>query len=240
MCWKSDPASTVRQARAVRPLIRITRAEVVEPRFDGRPTDVLFTVDGFTVEAGQIVAVLGESGSGKTTFLRSLLDSAYAVRGNEVILPSSDAVRLLSQDYRATFSPALSILRHLRDVIPAKRPDAVGRAVRAACAFGLRTRHVRALPTELSGGELQRAALARLMLSSAEVVLLDEPTASQDAAHRRVIAALLVEHARGTGKGVVIATHDRQFAYAVAHAVWGIDRGALVRVERTDRSEVRR
>jgi ATPase subunit of ABC transporter with duplicated ATPase domains len=208
-------------------LLSITNATLCEPAFEDRPGGVLFTIRNLAIAKGSVVSVVGESGCGKTTFLRSLLDSRYAIIGGEVVATPTARLMLLSQDYRATFTPALSVLRQLRDVRRERGRTAAHSAARMGFSLGLSARHLRATPPTLSGGELQRAGLARVMLTPATVLLLDEPTASQDSNSRRLVASVIRRHVARHNGAVVIATHDRAFAKEVSDVVLRIADGLL-------------
>jgi polar amino acid transport system ATP-binding protein len=84
------------------------------------------------------------------------------------------------------------------------------------------------MPHELSGGEAQRVAIARALAVDPEVLLMDEPTASLDRARREDLATTLTELA-AQGRTVVIATHDEDFARAIAHRVLFMADGCVVR-----------
>jgi iron complex transport system ATP-binding protein len=107
-------------------------------------------------------------------------------------------------------------------VSPADR-DAVDRALAAADAAGLAERPV----TAISGGELARAQLARLLAGEPRVVLADEPIAELDPAHRLRTMELLASLGR-EGRAVVLTLHDLSLALGFCTRVWLLDRGRLV------------
>jgi len=193
------------------------------------------------VRPGELIALRGRSGSGKTTLLNILtgLDN-----------PTAGRVRIAGQDLAPLNETARALLRrqyvgvmfqnaHLFPVLTAQEnvevPLRLGR-VTSANERSERARRalelVGLLPraehrgTELSGGEQQRAALARALVTSPRFLVADEPTGNLDSQTGRAIAALLREVAHGEGIGMLIATHDATIA-ATADRVLQLRDGAL-------------
>ncbi len=193
------------------------------------------------VRPGELIALRGRSGSGKTTLLNILtgLDN-----------PTAGRVRIAGQDLAPLNETARALLRrqyvgvmfqnaHLFPVLTAQEnvevPLRLGhvtsanerseRARRALDLVGLlpRAEH---RGTELSGGEQQRAALARALVTSPRFLVADEPTGNLDSQTGRAIAALLREVAHSEGIGMLIATHDATIA-ATADRVLQLRDGAL-------------
>jgi putative ABC transport system ATP-binding protein len=175
-------------------------------------------LDGISVQAssGRVLAVRGPSGSGKSSLL-TLLGGLIAPSGGTVTLdgarvtPGSDVLRrrfgFVPQGYGLV--AALTARENVAVVLQAARvPRAQVRSrVQAALeSMGLDpvADH---LVEDLSGGQQQRVAVARALVTAAEVVLADEPTAELDADNRELVVSLLLERAR-TGGVVVIASHD--------------------------------
>ncbi len=176
-------------------------------------------LDGISVQAssGRVLAVRGPSGSGKSSLL-TMLGGLIAPSGGTVTLdgtqvtPSSDlALRrrfgFVLQGYGLV--AALTARENVAVVLQAARvPRAQVRARVQAVLERVRLAPVADhLVEDLSGGQQQRVAVARALVTAADVVLADEPTAELDADNRGLIVSLLIEHAR-TGAVVAIATHD--------------------------------
>jgi ABC-type polar amino acid transport system ATPase subunit len=169
----------------------------------------------FRVERGEILALMGASGSGKTTVLRAVagLDRAAAgtitIEGGQVgmVLQFHHLFAHLSALHNVWLAPV-----HVQGVA---RADAVARAQLLLDRLGVGHRAA-AMPHELSGGEAQRVAIARALAIDPPVLLMDEPTASLDAARRDELARTLRELA-ADGRTLVIATHDSAFVEACAH-----------------------
>ncbi|TCT11210.1 thiol reductant ABC exporter subunit CydD [Paralcaligenes ureilyticus] len=174
----------------------------------------------FTVERGENLALMGRSGAGKTSLLEALL-GLRALQSGEICLfgrtlaqwPQGDLRRVAVLIGQQPFFLPGSIADNLRLAQPQASEEALHRALEAACA----EEFVAALPQGLhtvlgaegyglSGGQLHRLALARVFLTSADLILLDEPTAHLDANSRdRVMRSLLTFTSMRT---LLVATHD--------------------------------
>jgi heme ABC exporter ATP-binding subunit CcmA len=175
-------------------------------------------LDGISLQAssGRVLAVRGPSGSGKSSLL-TLLGGLVAPSGGTVTLdgarvtPGSDVLRrrfgFVPQGYGLVAT--LTARENVAVVLQAARvPRAQVRSrVQAALESVGLAPVADHLVEDLSGGQQQRVAVARALVTAAEVVLADEPTAELDADNRELVVSLLIERAR-TGAVVVIASHD--------------------------------
>ena len=166
-----------------------------------------------TFSAGAVHAVVGGNGCGKSTMLSVLAKTAKLQRGRMVrgtasaaLLPQNPKALLVAETVRDELMEWASACGY--DEAAAQEQTA-----RLGLA-GLETRH----PYDLSGGQRQLLALAKLLLIGPELLLLDEPTKGLDLASRRIIARALRDHANAGGT-VVIATHDLDFAEQVSDDV---------------------
>ena len=160
--------------------------------------------------AGAVHAIVGGNGCGKSTMLLVLAKTAKLQRGRMVrgaasaaLLPQNPKALLVAETVRDELMEWASTCGYGEDM-------ARERAVSLGLA-GLGERH----PYDLSGGQRQLLALAKLLLIGPELLLLDEPTKGLDLASRRIIARALRDHAQAGGT-VVMATHDLDFAEQVA------------------------
>lgn len=163
--------------------------------------------------AGAVHAVVGGNGCGKSTMLSVLAKTAKLQRGRMARGAASTA--LLPQNPKA-----LLVAETVRDELmewasTCGYDEAAARERAAQMGLGgLETRH----PYDLSGGQRQLLALAKLLLIGPELLLLDEPTKGLDLASRRIIARALLEHAQAGGTAIM-ATHDLDFAEQVSDDV---------------------
>ena len=156
---------------------------------------------------GKITALLGESGRGKTTVLRLIAGLETPDAG---IVRADGRVAYLFQEPR--LFPALNALENVRLAAPQHDRAAAQNALAVCRAAHLAEKH----PAEMSGGERQRVALARMLAFDGEIVLLDEPFSALDPDTKAQITAALLP--RLQGKTVVLVTHNAEEA-ALADAV---------------------
>lgn len=160
--------------------------------------------------AGAVHAIVGGNGCGKSTMLSVLAKTAKLQRGRMVrgaasaaLLPQNPKALLVAETVRDELMEWASTCGY-------DETAAQEQAARLGLA-GLEARH----PYDLSGGQRQLLALAKLLLIGPELLLLDEPTKGLDLVSRRIIARALREHAQAGGT-VIMATHDLDFAEQVA------------------------
>ncbi len=185
-------------------------------------------LDGIDLEIaeGEFVALLGRSGSGKTTLLRTLA-GLDAVNEGEVKLPAARAVvfqepRLLP--WKRVWS---NVLLGLEPKVLGGAKSAHALALKALSEVGLEHR-VDAWPSTLSGGEAQRAALARALVREPKLLLLDEPFASLDALTRIKMHGLVAALWQAHHPAVLLVTHDVDEAIALADRVLILAEGKLI------------
>ena len=166
-----------------------------------------------TFSASAVHAIVGGNGCGKSTMLSVLAKTAKLQRGRMVrgaasaaLLPQNPKVLLVAETVHDELMEWASTCGY---------DEAVARERAAQLGLdGLDARH----PYDLSGGQRQLLALAKLLLIGPELLLLDEPTKGLDLTGRRIIARALCEHAQAGGT-VIMATHDLDFAEQVADDV---------------------
>ncbi|MEW1832946.1 ABC transporter ATP-binding protein [Streptomyces sp. NPDC088196] len=186
--------------------------------FDGRT--VLDHVD-LDLPAGQFTALLGHSGSGKSTLLRAIAGLDHEVVGSGQ-LSAPERVSVVFQDSRLL--PWRRVLDNVLLGTEGKAAAAKGRE--ALAEVGLAGRE-RAWPNELSGGEAQRAALARSLVREPELLLADEPFGALDALTRIRMHVLLRELWERHRPSVLLVTHDVDEAIVLADRVLVLERGRI-------------
>ena len=192
---------------------------------DGQPIRVLAGVD-LEAKPGEFVAVVGASGSGKSTFLNllGLLEPADAgeiwfddLRVSHLSRRAQARVRGARIGYVFQSFLLISGMTALDNVLLAARyigrdrRSALGEAVALMERLGVAHRREH-YPAQLSGGEQQRVAYCRAVLNTPPLVLADEPTGSVDDEHARVILAELRALARERGAAVILVTHRTEAA----------------------------
>lgn len=190
---------------------------------------ILDSID-LTINRGEFVALIGRSGSGKSTLLRAVAGLDYDVAGSgELWAPQR--VSLVFQDSRL-----LPWLRILDNVVLGQRGAARQRGREVLAEVGLAGRE-KAWPHELSGGEQQRAALARSLVSEPQLLLADEPFGALDALTRIKMHGLLRELLSRHDPAVLLVTHDVDEAIHLADRVLVIDEGRFTLDLRIDLPE---
>lgn len=206
--------------------------QALRVRHDGR--DVLRGLS-LSVARGEIVALMGPSGVGKTTALRAAAALQPFDEGRIVVegfalspgpLPAQAQLGPLRRRVGLVFQTH-ALFEHLnaldnvtlalRHVLGKTRTEANATASRLLQALDVSFR-AGAWPRQLSGGEAQRVAIARALAPDPRLLLMDEPTAALDSARRSALGATLRGLA-GQGRGLLIATHDAEFARAQADRI---------------------
>ena len=205
--------------------------------------DVL-AVDGIDlrVDAGRILALAGESGSGKSVTLLALagllpenavIEGTVTLDGVSLLdLPERARARvrgrglgMVFQDPGGSLNPVVSIGAQIDEVVTVHRglrgsaARAETEALLARCGIGDPRRRAEAFPHQLSGGLRQRAAIAAALAAHPRVLLADEPTTALDATVQAQILDLLVDLVDDTGVALLLVTHDLAVAGAVADRI---------------------
>jgi putative ABC transport system ATP-binding protein len=204
------------------------------------------------VGAGEFLALLGTSGSGKSTLLNLIagLDrpssGAIFAQGRDLAGMSSEelashrnqTIGIVFQSFqllpRMTLEENVELPLRIAEVPRSDRPARVSEAL-ARVGLSARVRH---RPTELSGGEQQRAAIARALVNRPRILLADEPTGNLDSKTGEEIMNLIAEIHRppaatsGAGRTIIMVTHERLLAERYADRILTLSDGAIIREER--------
>jgi iron(III) transport system ATP-binding protein len=201
-------------------------------------------VDAASLEIarGELVALLGASGCGKTTLLRmiagfetvsagSIAFDGTVVAGEETHLPPEDRhVAIVFQSY--ALWPHMSVAENVgyplrvRGVAAAKRRTRVREALASVDMTAFEDRR----PAELSGGQRQRVALARCLTMDPSIVLLDEPLANLDVHLRAAMEDVFRSFHERTGATMIYVTHDQAEAMAMADRIAVMEKGRILQV----------
>jgi putative ABC transport system ATP-binding protein len=201
------------------------------------------------VGSGEFLALLGTSGSGKSTLL-NLMAGLDRPSAGSILAQGRDLAAMSSQDLavhrnrtigmvfqsfqllpRMTLEENVELPLRLAEVPRGDRPARVREALERV-GLSARTRH---RPTELSGGEQQRAAIARALVNQPMILLADEPTGNLDSKTGEEIMSLIASVHRpssGAGRTIVMVTHERALAERYADRIVTLSDGAISREER--------
>ncbi len=193
-----------------------------------KPVPVLRSVD-LTVRAGECVAIVGESGVGKSTLLK-IAAGLLAPDGGTVSTRTEGRPQLVFQDPKSFLTPWLSIGEQITEGLRSQKfaRDLRNRRLDEAMDLvGLDRSLARALPAELSVGQCQRAVLARALAVSPRLLLCDEPISALDTSLATTVLNILGRVRRIRGTAIVMATHDLAAARIAADRVYALHDGTL-------------
>lgn len=187
--------------------------------------DVLRGVD-LSIAEGEIVALLGPSGSGKSTMLQAIglleggFEGSIRIAGEEVASLDNDGRTRVRRDmlgFVYQFHHLLPDFSAVENVMlpqlvrDSEMASALGRAEKLLSALGLGHRLTHR-PSQLSGGEQQRVAVARALANRPKLVLADEPTGNLDESTADIVLAEFLNLVRGEGASALVATHNERLA----------------------------
>lgn len=212
----------------------------------------------FTVEQGEWFALIGESGSGKSITANSITDLLNASLTRQADAISFDGADLLGrgrqplrkvrgeqiayvfQDYQSAFTPYYTVSNQMHEMLKAhrsmsadKRRDMIEAGVEAV---GLDPRLIKRYPFQVSGGQLQRLALASAVLLKPKLLIADEPTTALDSWSASVVLDELASIRAATGCSILFITHDLRIMNRYADRVAIMQKGEIV--ERGSKDQV--
>lgn len=224
----------------------IIKATNIHRQFGREPlvVHVLRGVD-VSVRPGEFLAIMGKSGAGKSTLMYqlSVLDTPSS---GELIVDGVDVMQLnekertafrlntlgyVFQDYALV--PDLSVRENVMMPLLMRGDaweEAKSKAAKALDEVGLKDKYER-LPTQMSGGEQQRIAIARAVASQPKIIFADEPTANLDTVSSKQIIDLLTSLNEASGQTIVMVTHEREYALG-AHRILYMEDGVIVQEEK--------
>ncbi|MEO1724296.1 MAG: ATP-binding cassette domain-containing protein [Pseudomonadota bacterium] len=210
----------------------------------GRRRRTILSEASLTIARGEVVAVVGPSGGGKSTLLKAILgllpfsDGSIAFRGERASQPLDRIHRLLRREAEAVFQNPVSALnphRTLRHTIEeplaaagVPPPERRRRAAETAARMGLSGEVIDRRPAAVSVGQAQRAAIARALAARPALLFLDEPLSALDAIVAHEVAELLAETIREVCPTILMVSHDLRIVRRMASRVVVVEAGRIV------------
>ena len=223
--------------------------KIYQTRFGGNKVEALRNVN-FTVEEGEFVAIMGESGSGKTTLLnilavldkptagREILDGAdvSAIRESQVASFRRDNLGFVFQDFNLLDTFSIEDNIYLPLVLQGKKYEEMKEKLTPiARRLGLKE-ILRKYPYEVSGGQKQRAAVARAIITDPKIILADEPTGALDSKSSDELLELFKEINAG-GQTILMVTHSVKAASSASRVLFIKDGEVFHQIYRGEDSE---
>lgn len=209
----------------------------------GKGRDAVAALDGvdFSIERGEVISIVGESGAGKTTLAKIMLGLQRPTAGTLLFegMPIPDSrrhchkVQAVFQDPYASFNQFYTVKAQLRDAFhlfanPPSDPEIIQLIDQALLSVNLEPHKLDGkYPFELSGGQMQRLLLARIVLIRPQVLIADEPTSMVDACSRTHILDLLLGLQHELGMTTVFITHDIGLAHYVSDRLFIMYQGKI-------------
>lgn len=190
------------------------------------------------IRPGEVVGLLGESGSGKSTLgciLTGLLKpekGELTYKDQKIARPfqgeARKKIQVLFQHPEVAFNPKMTLERSLKEIYDLYKIPYTKENVRTLLMpFGICEDYLKRYPDQLSGGELQRIALARILLVEPEFIVLDEPTSMLDVISQAHIVRMLMDIRKQKNISYLFITHDEQLCEYVSDRIVRIEKGKL-------------
>jgi len=212
------------------------------------PPETLVLKDiSFEIKQGEFVSVVGKSGSGKTTLTRLILGLEEPTEGEvffkEMNMEDIDSKKIqelrrkigvIYQDYKLL--PTKTVFENVAYImaVEGKTDEEINCEVpKVLDIIGLSDKHDN-FPSELSGGEQQRLAIARALVNHPDIIIADEPTGNLDPYNTYEVIALL-QKINLAGTTIILATHDREVINKLGKRVITIENGRIIRDEEAGR-----
>ncbi len=216
--------------------------------FSRKSKGVVKAVDGIslTIKQGEILGIVGESGCGKTTLSRTIMQllrptsGQIFLEGKELSALSDADIRaerinfqMIFQDPYASLNPRLTVFTTLSEAIGRRHPDLRGEDLRARVielmrTVGLNPAQMNRYPHEFSGGQRQRVAIARALAPEPKLVIADEPVSALDVSIQSQILNLLKRLSSEMGLTMIFVSHDLSVVRYIADRIAVMYRGQII------------
>jgi len=209
----------------------------------------------FSVAPGETMGLFGKSGSGKTTIGRCIVGLEKPTEG-EILVHGKNILSMGKKEFRdlrpkiqmifqhpeTSLGPRMkafdSLVEPLRVRTGLKKAELLEKGEELAELTGLRPEHLARYPNQLSGGEIQRVVLARIMSLSPDFVVADEPTSMLDVSVQAQILRLMQKVQRETGVSYLLISHDLDVLRKVCHRIAYLENGNIASIEDVRKKEV--
>jgi peptide/nickel transport system ATP-binding protein len=248
--FKEGPESSVKSSKGAEVVLQVTDLKKTFPLMKGsllrRRVGSIYAVDGvsLTLKTGRSLALVGESGCGKTTTLIEIMN-LLAPENGQISFLSKDVTKLnkkdrlalrkdlamVFQDPSASFDPRLPVSAALTEgmeVFGSSKQERTARSLELLELVGLNPLHANRFPAEFSGGQRQRLAIARALALNPKVIVLDEPVSALDVSVRAGILNLLAELQQKLQLSYLIVSHDLSVIRHIADDVAVMYLGSIV------------
>jgi oligopeptide transport system ATP-binding protein len=233
----------------ITPTAAVLRVSDLVVEYRGRPP--LRAVDGvsFDIAAGEVVALVGESGCGKSSLARAVIGIEKRAAGTvqqggadvpalglRRRTPEMTGIQMVFQDPNSSLNPRRRIGDQIRDGVKAAvaRGDEPSDPARWLERVGLDPLAVMSYPHEFSGGQKQRIAIARALAARPRMLVADEPISALDASTQTSVAALMRSLTLEAGAGMLFISHDLSVVHRIADRTLVMYRGRIVESGHTE------
>jgi peptide/nickel transport system ATP-binding protein len=206
----------------------------------------------FSIEPEETLGLFGKSGSGKTTIGRCIVGlekpagGNILVRGKDILSMSKKEfrklrprVQMIFQHPETSLDPRMKAFENLVEPLKLhsglKKTALLHRGEELAELTGLLPEHLARYPGQLSGGEIQRIVLARIMALSPDLIVADEPTSMLDLSVQAQILRLMQKLQKETGVSYLLISHDLEILSRVCHRIAYLENGTITLIENTNR-----
>ncbi|HVU99769.1 MAG TPA: dipeptide/oligopeptide/nickel ABC transporter ATP-binding protein, partial [Verrucomicrobiae bacterium] len=210
------------------------------------PSRVLKAVQdvSLSVQPGETLGVVGESGCGKTTLGRAILRLVPAAAG-KILLEGEDItemrgkqlrsrrrkIQMIFQDPYGSLNPRMTVEEIVSEAIKiqgGERPSRAGRIAGLLESVGLDAAHARRYPHQFSGGQRQRIGIARALAAQPRVIVCDEPVSALDVSIQAQIVSLIQDIQKEAGLSLLFISHDLSVVRRLSHRVMVLYLGRIV------------